>query len=208
MPQLGTGQHGHWMFAEAGNIMLEIGPHPLSTVVRLIGPVHSAHTVVAGERVLRYGGTFFDQWHSVLTCERGVAQCSVSVGGGFVDGWVYVIGQDGSAMVDLVRNTYVFSTKTRFIKSVEDFYDGIGRSRSYLGDAVRNLSNYAAGILGLRVTNDTFSVGVRNSVAGFYEALARGAEPPARIVEARAVIEGCLMVIDSVHRRERQHVQN
>ena len=47
MPQLATGQTGQWMFAEPGNIILELGPHPLSALVRLMGPVESVKTVVS-----------------------------------------------------------------------------------------------------------------------------------------------------------------
>jgi len=208
MPQLAVGQHGHWMFAETGNIVLELGPHPLSTIVRLIGPVHAANTVVSGERTLKHGSTFFDGWYSVLTCERGVAQCSFSFGGGFTDGWVYVIGQDASAMVDLVRNTYFLSTKSRFVKPVEDFFDSLQRSRSFLSDGFHNIANFGAGVLGLSVTNDVFSVGMRNSIVAFYEAIGRGAEPPVGIIEGTAVIQACQTVIESVQMGATSRVRN
>jgi len=212
MPQLGTGQHGHWMFAETGNIIFELGPHPLSAIVRLMGPITAANTVVSGQRILNSGATFFDGWHSVLTCERGIAQCSFSFGGDFADGWIYVIGQDGSASVDLLRNTYTLSRKSRFVKPVEDFWDSLQRSRSLAAQGFRNISNFAAGILGLSVTNDVFSVGMRNSIAAFYDAIGRGVDPPAGILEATAVIQGCETMIESVSNsnvgtREAGHVQ-
>jgi len=208
MPQLASGQHGHWMFAQTGNIVLELGPHPLSTIVRLMGPVHAANTVVSGQRTLKHGSTFFDGWYSVLTCERGIAQCSFSFGGGFADGWIYVVGQDASAMVDLVRNTYVLSTKSRFVKPVEDFIDALQRSRSFFSDGFRNIVNFGAGVLGLSATNDVFSVGMRNSILAFYDAIGRGAEPPVGIVEATAVIEACETLIESVQLGETSRVRN
>lgn len=208
MPQLAAGQHWHWMFAEPGNIVLEIGPHPLSTIVRLMGPVKAANTVVSGQRILKNGSTFFDGWYSVLTCDRGVAQCSFSVGGGFSDGWVYVVGQDGSAMVDLLRNTYSFSTKSRFAKPVEDFVGSLQRSRAFFAYGCRNICNFAAGMLSLSVTNDPFSVGMRNSIVAFHDAIGRGTEPPAGIAEASAVIEACETLIGSVHFGKTHHVHN
>ncbi len=208
MPQLAIGQHGHWMFAEAGNIVLELGPHPMSALVRLMGPVESAVTVVSGGRTLKHGGVFFDNWQTLLTCERGTAQCYLSVGGNFADGWLYVVGQDASGMVDLIRNTYMFSTKTRFIPPVENLADSFGRSRAYLADGFRNITTYARGVLGLSDTSDAFSVGMKNSVAAFYEALGRGTPPPVGAAEGTAVIDACQSVIDSIRQGERHHVKN
>jgi len=208
MPQLATGQTGQWMFAETGNILLELGPHPFSAIVRLMGPVESVETVVSGKRTLRSGSTFFDTWQMAFTCERGPAQCYFSVGGDFLDCFVYVIGQDGSATVDLMRNTYVYSTKTRFVPPVDSFVDSLRRSRSLFADGFRNIFTLASGLLGLNVSSDVFSVGMRNSVVAFHEAISRGTEPPAGIVEATAVIQACQAVIDSVCSGGRQHVQN
>ena len=208
MPQLATGQTGQWMFAEPGNIILELGPHPLSAIVRLMGPAESVKTVVSGKRTLRSGSPFFDTWQMLFTCERGQAQCYFSVGGNFVDCSVYVVGQDGSAIVDLMRNTYVFSTKTRFVAPVDSFVDSMRRSRSSFADGFRNISTYASGVLGLNVSNDVFSVGMRNSIVAFHEAISRRSEPPAGIVEASAVIQACHGVIDSAHSGDMHHVQN
>jgi predicted dehydrogenase len=61
LPPLATGQTGHWMFAELGNIILELGPHPLSAIVRLMGRVfrHMADVIRLRTRpsaVLLLGG--------------------------------------------------------------------------------------------------------------------------------------------------------
>jgi predicted dehydrogenase len=208
MPQLATGQHGHWMFAETGNIVFEIGPHPLSAIVRLMGPVAAANTVVSGQRTLKNGKAFFDGWYSVLSCQRGTAQCSFSFGGDFADGWIYVTGQDGCAMVDLLRNTYFVSRKSRFVKPVEDFSDAVQRSSSIFSQGLRNISNFAAGMLGFSVTNDAFSVGMRNSIAAFYEALGQGIEPPAGMIEAASVVDACEAIVESVHVGEPRHARS
>jgi hypothetical protein len=111
-------------------------------------------------------------------------------------------------MVDLLRNTYVFSTKSRFIKPVEDFADALQRSRAFLDYGFRNITNFAAGVLGIRVTNDAFSVGMRNSIVAFHEALGRSQEPPCGILEGTAVIQACEAMIESVHAGEARHVRN
>jgi predicted dehydrogenase len=195
------------MFADTGNIVLELGAHPLSVIVRLMGAVENATTVVSGRRTLNTGVTFFDTWQMLLACERGPAQCYFSLGGDFADGWAYVVGQDACAMVDLLRNTYILSTKTKFAPPVQDFVDSMRRSRSYFADGFRNITGFAAGLLGFRTTNDVFSVGMRNSVASFYEALSGSAVPPAGIVEGTAVIDACHRVIQSAYTEERRHVE-
>jgi 2-alkyl-3-oxoalkanoate reductase len=206
LPPLATGQTGHWMFAELGNIILELGPHPLSAIVRLMGPPESAKTVLSDKRTLRNGSAFFATWQMLFVCERGPAQCYFSVGGNFLDCFVHVVGQDGSATVDLIRNTYVFSTKTRFVSPVDSFVDAMRRSRSLFADGFHNISTCARGVLGLNVSSDVFSVGMRNSIVAFHEAISRGGEPPAGIVEGTTVIRACHAVIDSVRSEARQYV--
>ena len=107
-----------------------------------------------------------------------------------------------------MRNTYVFSTKTRFVAPVDSFVDSMRRSRSSFADGFRNISTYASGVLGLNVSNDVFSVGMRNSMVAFHEAISRRSEPPAGIVGASAVIQACHGVIDSAHSGDMHHVQN
>ena len=73
MPALTAGQHGHWMFGDTGRLILELGPHPMSVIYRLLGGVQQASTLVSGKRILTNGKTFFDNWQSSLVCDRGTA---------------------------------------------------------------------------------------------------------------------------------------
>src|SRR3712207_7296391 len=78
LPQLTGGDHDHWMFRRPENVLLELGPHPLSQVCGLLGPVRRAATITTGVRPLRTGQTFRDAWQISLECERGTAQVFLS----------------------------------------------------------------------------------------------------------------------------------
>src|SRR5581483_3428968 len=60
--QLAAGQHGNWIFASPGNIVLELGPHTIGSITRLMGRARSATVAVSGETRLRTGALFYDTW--------------------------------------------------------------------------------------------------------------------------------------------------
>ena len=148
MPGLAKGPATHWMFGESGRIMLEIGPHPVSIVCRLLGAVKDAGTAVSGEITLSNGVRFFSTWMSSLVCERGTASVVWSTGGGYSCASVHVIGQDGEAFVDLRRNTLRVSEKNRYIRA-GDVVDGLGNGLSVARQSLRNFLAYGLGATGL-----------------------------------------------------------
>ncbi len=131
MPGLAKSPATHWMFGETGRIMLEIGPHPVSIICRLLGGVKDANTAVSGEITLMNQTRFFSTWMSTLVCERGTANLVLSTGGGYSSGSVQVAGQDGTAFVDLSRDTLRVTEKTRYIRAV-DLADGLSNGISVM----------------------------------------------------------------------------
>ena len=195
--QLAAGQHGNWIFANPGNIVLELGPHAIGSITRLLGPARAATVALSGETTLRNGLPFFDTWQMAFQCERGTAQCLLSVGKEFMDTWVYVVGQDGSAWVDLMRGTYRSSGKSRYLRPVDDLIDSCRAGKNYLRDGIGRFATYAGGFLGLRPAADLFGVTMLSSIRAFYEALRAGAAPPMGLKEGSAAIQACEMAIAS-----------
>ena len=196
MPALAAGQHGHWMFGGKERLMLELGPHPLSVICRLLGPVTASATALDGHWKLNNGQDFYDTWQTSLVCERGSAQLLLSVGRDYLNTWVHVIGQDGEAFVDLRRNTVRISEKIKYMRT-ENLVDAWRNSRGLMTDSLRNFSAYLQGAVGLKPAYQLQDISVGGSVGAFYDALVTGREFPASAAEGTAVVEACESIIES-----------
>jgi hypothetical protein len=175
--------------------MLELGPHPVSIVCRLLGAVKEAGTAVGGEITLSNGVRFFSTWMSSMVCERGTASLALSTGGGYSSGSVHVLGQDGEAFVDLRRNTLRVSEKNRYIRA-GDLVDGMRNGLSVAQRSLWNFLAYGLGATGLRKPHDLQETSVKNSLENFYEAVRCGHAPTIGADEGTAVVEACALIVD------------
>lgn len=189
--QLNTGQHGHWMFREPGNILLEQGPHPLSQIVRLMGSIREVSSLASGRRVLDTGKVFWDTWQIGMICERGTAQLLLAFGRDDLDNWLHVTGQDASAHADLRRNTVTFHPKRRWAPPVADLFDAASNGTRMCRQGWAGMKDYTLGFLKLRPPQDTFFLGMRGSIGAFYEALRAGRPAPVPVREGREIVEVC-----------------
>jgi predicted dehydrogenase len=195
-PGIATGPHTHWMFGGVGNVILEIGPHPISVICRLLGRAVSASTAVSGELTLTNGTPFFRTWQSSLVCERGAAQFVLSLGGGYQSTTVHVIGEDGEALADFRRNTIRLSENNRYLRA-GDLVDGWTNASGLARQSFGNFLRYGLGTVGLRSPYQMQNVSVKNSLAAFYQALRSGCAPVIGGAEGTAVVEACELVINS-----------
>lgn len=195
--QLAAGQTDHWMFREPGNIVLEVGPHPLSTVQRLLGAVETVTTTVSGRHTLNSGLQFYDTWQSSMILERGTAQFFLSVGREYRDGCLYVLGQDGAACLDLLRNTITITEKSRFSPPVDDLRVTMSNARSMLGGGIRTFRTFVKGFLGSKSDGNAYYIGMRESIRAFYRAFQLKESPPVGLADGIMVIETCEAIIRS-----------
>ena len=199
IPGLKKGLTGPWMFGETGRIMLEVGPHPVSVVCRLMGAVKQATTAVAGEIILPDNTRLFSTWMSSMVCERGTGTVMLSTGIGFGSISVHVIGEDGEAFVDLRRNTVRISAKDRYIRA-GDLMDGLRNGMSVARQSFRNFRASALGSTGLGKPYVLQDMAVRNSLESFYNALRSGHAPLIGAEQGTNVVEACHMIIDGARR--------
>jgi predicted dehydrogenase len=96
---------GNFMFQCPENIMFEFGPHPMSVIRLLMGGINEGRTIASGERNLSGSRRFFDTWQCQLVCERGTASLYLALGRSLRQAVLCVIGEDGTAQVDLLRGT-------------------------------------------------------------------------------------------------------
>jgi predicted dehydrogenase len=204
IPALATGPHRSWMFTGPEKLLLEIGPHPLSTIYRLLGKTLRATADASGELTLANGSRFFHSWHNSLVCERGTAQFLLSVGKSYPNTWIHILCEDGEALVDFRRYTVRFSERTKY-RRTNDLRDGSRNAWSLLRQSVGNFTTYSLAAVGLGSPAYSWQeVSIRNSIAAFYSALAAGKPVPVGAVEGTAVVEACELLFDSAMRtRER-----
>ncbi len=199
--QLSAGQHSHWMFREPGNILLEQAPHPLSQIVRLMGPIRDVSSLASGKRILNTGCPFWDTWQINLLCERGTAQLLLAFGRDDIDNWIHLVGQDASAHADLRRNTITLHRKRRWAPALADLLDSSRNAAALAGQGLRGFTGYTRGFLKLGPPQDTFSAGMHNSISAFYDALSGGRAVPVPIAEGRMIVETCERIFASARGR-------
>src|SRR5207249_3421319 len=68
---------------------------------------------------LQTGTVFRSAWQMSLACDRGTAQLFLSFGRSFPEALLHVIGQDGSARLDLLNNTYALDRATKYLEPVD-----------------------------------------------------------------------------------------
>jgi hypothetical protein len=93
-----------------------------------------------------------------------------------VEEWLFVSAEDGSAFVDLRRNSVRMSEKSRFTEPVDQLPDATRNARSTTVAAVCNAINYLPGLQG-RCCRDAFLASIQMSMRDFYDALETGNPP-------------------------------
>jgi predicted dehydrogenase len=193
---LDAGIHSHWMFGKPERILMELGPHPLSVIHRLLGPVQAGAASVAGKRILKHGGVFYDTWQTSLVCDRGTAQMVVAAGGEFLSTWVYVLGQDGEAFVDLRRNTIRVSGNSPYLRTA-GLRDGFRNGGALIRQSLGNFIAQTKGSLGLARAYELQTFSMNDSIRAFYAALLTDAKLPVDGADGAAVVRACEIVTQS-----------
>ncbi|MCE5310974.1 MAG: Gfo/Idh/MocA family oxidoreductase [Acidobacteriales bacterium] len=186
----------HWMFAEAPNLVLELGIHPLSLICRLVGRVRAASTVVSGEVIIGNGVRFFKTWASSMVCERGTAQLLLSTDAEFTETSAHVIGQDSVAYLDFRRNTFRRSGSTPFVR-FDNLADGWRGARALFSQSLRNAWSTGRGMLGSRIVHSTQVQSVQNSLSDFYGAVRCKRSPLIGAAQGTTAVEACEFVVNS-----------
>ena len=174
LAQLAAGAHGHWMFRQPQNVLFEQGPHPLSQICDVLGEVTSATTTCSGKRTLRSGATFYDTWQVSLTCTLGTAQLFMAFDGSFPYWHLHVIGQDATARIDLLANTYVLDRSTASVPPVDAWRRGVARGSSEIFDASRQMARYVAATLRITERRDPYYASMKAGIDAFYRRLIEG----------------------------------
>jgi len=189
--QLDAGDYTHWMFQAPGNIVFEQATHPLSQIEHLVGSVVSSETTLLGTRELHPGQVFHDRWLVAAQAERGSVELYLAFGQPFTRCTIEVLGTDGSVQADLGANTLVTERKTQALDFWNTFLAGRRRARETHRDSRRGLWNWCRFTLGLGPRQDSFFVGMRDSIQEFHRSLLAGNSASGSGQKALRVADWC-----------------
>lgn len=175
--QLITGQLGHWMFQQPGNILLEQAVHPLSQIVTLAGSVGEIKAMAGPAREIAPRLDFVATLDAALKCARLPAQLRFAVGQNFPFWQMTVVCDDGVAVADILADRVFTYRRTRWLEAVDRMFSGIATGSAVARDAVRGFLGYVGSTLHLAGTTDPFLVSMGNSIKAFHSALDAGAMP-------------------------------
>jgi predicted dehydrogenase len=179
---------GNYMFQQPGNMIFEFAPHPFSVIRLLMGPVVQAECFASGERTLWNGKRFFDSWQISAVCERGTAGLYISVGKDVLTMWLEVLGQDGTAHLDLLRGTLLVS-ETSPRRIADPIGEAWSHARESLSAAAANIGHQYSAALGFGASRRRD--GFYRSFAAFYSAVVSGTRPREDVSAGMEVVEYC-----------------
>jgi predicted dehydrogenase len=185
---LPTRDANHFVFRSTGNCVFEYAPHPFSAIRRLMGKVKSVRSVRSGEVAVSAGRSYHHSWQVAMECERGTAQLFLSLGRGVQDETVHVLGEDGTAIADIMRGHFHLYESTPSVLTA-DAQSAIANARRNLAESVGGIWNHYAVKTRLRPYSS------RNpfwsSLAAFYAARAAGHPAEEGADAGTAVVEYC-----------------
>ncbi len=189
--QLDAGDFSHWMFRTPANIVFEQGPHPCSQVHALVGAVKSATTTVLKSRELHPGQLFNNRWLVAAEAERGTVEMYFAFGEDFTRSTIEVLGTDGSIEADLFHDHIASENKTLYLDFWNSYLAGSGRGKELKKSATKVLKDYLKYTIGVGPREDAFFAGMRDSIRGTYQAIAKGEAPLATAEDGAQVLEWC-----------------
>lgn len=175
--QLGSGQLGHWMFHEPGNILLEQAVHPLSQMVSLLGPVDDLAAKAEPAIEISPGVSFHKTLGMTISGAKGAGQLHFQVGSSF-GFWQITAGcTDGILVADILANRYYTHERGNGLEQVDGYFSGRKTGRAIARDARRNVQDFMLSTLRLKAKADPFYVSMKGSLGAFHDALDQNQSP-------------------------------
>jgi len=199
LPQIRFGPFDTWMLRNAGNVVLETGPHLLSAVLDLVGAPEAVTAEADRKTGLPNGTEIYRRWHVRAKVGRTAIDMNMNFCPGFPQRKIYVRGLFGTALVDLDADTCVIDQRTPMDVDL-DRYERSNRTARQIRTQARSvLAGYALGKLKLLRRGNPYQNSIQDSTAAFYASLRNGSALDIRISGAmgRNVLEHCSSIISA-----------
>ncbi len=171
LPPLRSGPYGIWLMREVRNLLLELGPHPFSLAVDMVGPLE-VETVSLGQWIDLPGGEQRPQsWRILARAGRVDVTITLSLVETFDDRTVTLRGSSGIARLDYAADTLTVTRDNTAELVLNPLRKQLGLAVSHLREGVRN-----AWVQGRSLNQKSpYGLSFRNTVAGFYDGVRKSA---------------------------------
>ena len=197
--QTRSGPFDSWMLRSAGNLLLEIGPHPVSALLDLVGMPDDVVAVADCKIELPGDRYTFARWSVHAAVGRTAVHLNINLSPGFPQRTIVVRGLVGSATLDYDANTCVVDHRT----ALDVDLDRYKRSRAIVGQinsqARKTLGDYVFSKLKLRDRGNPYQITFIDTMADFYSAIRAKGALDARIDanKGRDVVALCTNIIQT-----------
>jgi nucleoside-diphosphate-sugar epimerase/predicted dehydrogenase len=193
------GPFNNWMLREPGNALLEIGPHPISGLIDLIGVPDEITASAEGDIVLPGGARVYRRWSIQARAGRVAADINIDLGPGFPQRVVAARGLTGAAVADLDANTCSLDRRTPASLDFDRYKRSMALASQIRSQARSTLADYIFTKAKLRRRGNPYQLSIQESIASFYEGLRspRGLDRRNSGQFGQSVIETCERIIRS-----------
>ena len=122
--------------------MLEIGPHCITAMLDLVGPLNIHGVRATNPMVLGESREFYRRWSVDAGNANVAATINLSFSPGFTEQTIHLRGSLASATADFERNTYVRHEHTRYGIDIDRFRMTTQEAASLRSQAWRTLGDY------------------------------------------------------------------
>ena len=171
LDQLQSGPFNLWMLRDPRNILLEIGPHCLATMLDLVGPLELDMVRASNPVTLRAGQEFYRRWTIQADSGPVAATVNLSFSPGFTEQLIHVRGSMASATVDFERNTYSLHQHTHYGLDIDRFRMTTREAAVLRSQAWRTLGNYGLSKLKLSTKGSPYGLSITRALKSFYAGL-------------------------------------
>ena len=171
LPFIRFGPFGNWMLREPGNVLLEIGSHPISGLIDLIGVPDQLDVVADRDLVLPGGGRAYRRWRIRARAGRTAADINIDLRPGFPQRTVAVRGLLGTATADLDANTCIIDRRIPGSPDFERHQRSKLKSAQHRKQARSTLVDYLLSKAKVRKKGNPYQLSLQNSIASFYAGL-------------------------------------
>ena len=197
LPFIRVGPFGNWMLREPGNALLEIGPHPISGLIDLIGEPDEIDVKADRDIVLPGGARAYRRWRIQARVGRTTADVNIDLGPGFPQRTVAVRGLLGAALADLDANTCTIDRREPASPDFERHRRSAAISTQIRDQSRTTLTDYILTKAKLRKRGNPYQLSIIDSIASFYEGLRAPTGLDSRVsgTFGRSVIDTCETII-------------
>lgn len=165
------GPFNNWMLREPGNVLLEIGPHPISGLIDLLGIPDEISATAEGDIVLPGGPRVYRRWRIQARTRRVSAEVNLDLGPGFPQRIVTARGLTGAAVADLDANICSLDRRTPASLDFDRYKRSMVIASQTRRQARSTLADYILTKAKLRKRGNPYQISIQDSIASFYEGL-------------------------------------